>query len=112
MCAAAVVAAQAVVLALVPRSARGTVSVAMTLATLIALAVIVRYVTARPRPAGPPRTTGGTGETPSPAMRLARQLAQEGTPAAQIAERCDIPVALAELVVAETVGAPPAEPQL
>lgn len=119
-----VLAVQVVVLAAVPAGARVAVSALMAVVAMTALAGVVVWVR-RPRGRAriaAPRVVAGVRDpdAPSPAMRLARALAERGVPAVWIAEHCGLPVALAEMVVAEAQrehgqgaagGRPPAAPR-
>lgn len=97
---------QVAVLLAVPAGARVTVSALMAAATMAALTGIMIRLR-RPRGyahvAAAARAVAGVRDpdVPSPAMRLARALAERGVPAVWIAEHCGLPVALAELVLAE-----------
>lgn len=101
-----VLAVQIVVLAAVPTGARAAASALMAVLAMAALAGIVIWVRrARKHShvAEPARVVAGVRDpdAPSPAMRMARALAERGVPAVWIAEHCGLPVALAELVLAE-----------
>lgn len=97
---------QVAVLAVVPPDWR---LVASTLATALALTTLAAILI-RARPQAQPRHEEIRAEPPydadelSPQMRTAYELARRGVPAVWIAQHCDLPQALAELVVADAHG--------
>lgn len=98
-------AVQGAVLLAVPAGARLAVSGLMTAVTVVVLTGIMIWVR-RPRSQVRrfvSRAAAGAcdPDVPSPAMRLAHALAERGVPAVWIAEHCGLPVALAELMLAE-----------
>lgn len=104
--AAGAFAAQIAVLALVPPDWQIITSALMTASALIVLTAILVRVRPNPRPqrgATPPYESFDA-DAPSPQMRMAYRLARRGVPAVWIAEHCDLPPALAELVVADALS--------
>lgn len=103
MCAAGALAAQIAVLAVVPPGWQLAASTLMTALTLTALAVILIHVRPRPQPRRDDVHFGlpGDADVPSPKMHTAYELARRGVPAVWIAQHCDLPQALAELVIAD-----------
>jgi hypothetical protein len=94
---------QAGLLAVLPRGSWLAVSELTTLAVFAGLAVVL---TRARRGEGAEAGVDAEGERlPSNRMRAAYELAQRGVPAARIAEHCDVPLALAELVVADARAA-------
>ena len=101
--AAATVAVQVAVLALIPAAARLAVSLVMLTAWMSALWLAVVKVSRRRRPGGgqgSPVTTG-TAHVPSPQTQAARRLARQGATPEQIAETTGLPLILAELLIAD-----------
>jgi hypothetical protein len=99
----ATVVVQVGVLAAVPADSRVVVSLIMLTAWTAGLWLVALKVSRRPAPirgrAGP--ATKGTGQTLSPQMQAAWRLARLGATADQVAEAAGLPLALAELLVAD-----------
>jgi hypothetical protein len=86
-----------------PRGAWLAVSELTTAGVFATLAVVLS------RACRPGAADAGGERRPSTRMRAAYELALRGAPAESIAERCEVPLALAELVVADAraSGDPP-----
>lgn len=103
-----VVAVEVCTVALTPTRERLASSAVMTALVLLIVAVIAARLRWRARrgTASFPAPGGATVEPkpdePSERLVLALRLAELGVPASWIAEHCEIPVALAELVIAES----------
>ena len=111
-CIAGVLTVQTMVLLAVPDGWRMVVSSLLTLIVFVGWFLIcARVIRRRRRVAMPALSTSGAARSddlgdqqPSERMRLACELARLGAPAVWIAAQCDLPMALAELIITDVRG--------